>query len=397
MIIWLFALLLLGLLALIGFYSGAIRVTVSLIGLFVSALLAMPLSPVLKPVLPVLGWKHPLWKEILPPVIIFILLMIVFKIIGAAVHRKVSVFYKYKRDDKTRLKWERLNRRVGACVGAMNGAVYFVLLLIPFYVAGYLTTQLASGEEDTKGMRFINETRREIQAAKVDKVVAAYDPAPAGYYEAADIIGLLKNNPLLSSRLAHYPVFLSLAETKEFQDIATDVQLNEMIQTQAKISDILNYPKVQAVLTNATITAQMAQLLGSDLKDLHEYLKTGKSAKYDDEQILGLWTLNFNATAAQERVANPKITPLQLRQLKQTKYAPLFGMTFAATTEKKVILKKAPPASGGPAEVIAQGEWKAEGSGYDVSMGGKSVKVTFEKGRMFVPQEGMTLVFDKEN
>ncbi len=397
MILWLVALVILALLALIGYYSGAIRVGVSLIGLFVAALLAMPLSPVIKPLMPVFGLKHPVWKEIVPPLIVFLVILIVFKIVAAAVHRKVDVFYKYKRDDKSRFKWERLNRRLGACLGALNGAVYFVLLLIPFYVAGYFTTQLASGTEDPAGMKFINATREAIHETKVDRVVAGYDPAPQGYYEAADIVGLLKNNPLLNSRLSHYPVFLSLAETKEFQELATDVKLNEMIQTQAKIGDILNYPKVQAILTNAAISSRVSQLLSSDLKDLHEYLKTGKSEKYDDEKILGLWSLNFDATAQQEKVANPKITPLQLRQLKQTKYAPLYGLNFVATVENKAILKKPKPADGTPQEAIAEGEWKSEGSAYQISMGGKSVKATVENGQLHVPQEGMTLVFDKEN
>jgi len=311
MIIWLSAVVLLGLLAAIGYYSGAIRVAVSLIGLFVAALLAMPLSPMLKPILPLVKLKHPIWELFVPPLAIFILVMIVFKIIALFTHRKVDVFYKYKRDDKTRFKWERMNQRLGLCLGLVNGTVYFVLLLIPFYVAGYLTTQLATGEEDPDGMKFINKARTQIHESKMDKVVAAYDPAPANYYVAADIVGLVKNNPLLNSRLSHYPVFLSLAERKEFQDIATDVQINEMIQTQAKIGDIINHPKVQAVITNTQITTEIGTLLGADLKDLYQYLLSGKSEKYDDEKILGSWTLNLDASVAQEKISKPKITPFE--------------------------------------------------------------------------------------
>ena len=396
MIIWLIALLLLGLLALVGYYQGVIKVAVSLVGLFFAAALAMPLSPIIKPILPVFGLKHPFWSQIIPPLVVFLFVMIVFNIVGLMVSRKVNVFYKYKTDDKTALKWERLSHRLGMALGVMSGAVYFVLLLIPIYVAGYLTTQMASGAEDPAKVRFINTARAQMHESKVDKVVAAYDPAPKGFYEASDILGLMKINPLLSSRLSRYPVFLALGERKEFQDMANDVQFFQMYQSGAKIGDILNHPRAQAVVTNAEIATQISQLIGSDIKDLHEYLLTGKSAKYDDEKILGFWTLNFDATAQQERVFNPKITPFQFNQLKQTKYAPLRGITLVATTDNKVILKNPPPAGENPATVLSEGTWKSRGSGYEVTLGGKQVEATVENGKLLLPRVEMTFVFEKE-
>ncbi len=396
MIIWLVALLLLGLLALIGYYQGVIRVAISLVGLFVAALLAVPLSFIIKPILPAIGFKHPIWEPIIPPLVIFVLVMIIFKVIALFVHRKVNVFYKYKTDDKRAIKWERLSQRLGLALGLVNGAVYFVLLLIPFYVAGYLTTQIASGAEDPAKLRFLNDVRTQIQETKVDNVVAAYDPAPENFYVAADIIGLMKNNPLLHNRLSRYPVFLSLAERPEFQAIANDVQINEMIQTQAKIGDIINHPKVQAILTNAAISKEVGTLLSSDLQDLHEYLKTGKSEKYDDEKILGLWRLNLDATVAQEKIANPKITPLQLRQLKQTKYAPMRGVTLTCTTDNKAILKNAPISNDTSATILASGTWSSFGSGYKLSIEGATADATFENGRLLIPRTEMTMVFDKE-
>ncbi len=395
MIIWLSALVLLGLLALVGYYQGVIRVAVSLVGLFFAALLAVPLSPIVKPILPVVGLKHPIWVQIVPPLAIFLVVMILFKVLGAFLHRKIEMYFKYKRDEKTFIKWERLRHRLGMALGLVNGAVYFVLLLIPFYVAGYLTTQLASGAEDPKGMRFLNETRQQMHEAKVDKVVAAYDPAPNNFYEASDVLGLVKNNPLLSNRLSQYPVFLSLAERPEFQAIANDIQINEMIQRQAKIGDILNHPKVQAVITNVAITSEIGRLLGSDLKDLHNYLQTGKSEKYDDEKILGRWTLNVDASVAQEKIANPKLTPLMIKQIKQAKYSPLRGTMFIATTDKTAFLKQASSAGAAPA-VLGEGAWKSVGSGYEVTLGGKPHDATFENEKMLLPKDGMTLVFEKE-
>jgi hypothetical protein len=304
------------------------------------------------------------------------------------------MFIKYKRDEKTYIKWERLSHRLGMCLGLVNGAVYFVLILIPFYVAGYLTTQVATGAEDPKGMQFVNEVRSQLHEAKVDRVIAAYDPAPENFYEASDVLGLVKNNPLLANRLSQYPVFLSLAERPEFQDIANDVQINEMIQRQSKISDILKHPKVQAVVTNVAITSEIGRLLGSDLKDLHAYLQTGKSEKYDEEKILGRWILNLDATVAQEKVANPKVTPFQLRQLKETKYASMRGTQFIATTDETAFLKKS--SGGASPTTLAEGTWKGVGSGYEVTLGGKPHNATFENEKLVLPKDDMTLVFQKE-
>lgn len=397
MIIWLTALFLMGLLALVGYYQGVIRVAVSLLGLFVAAALAMPISPVLNPLLPLVGLKHPFWREIIPPAVIFILVMIAFKVVGHVIHRKVDVFYKYKKDDKSRFKWERLNRRLGLSLGLANGAVYFILLMIPIYVAGYLTTLMASGEGDPARVQFINTARAQLHESNVDKVVAAYDPAPKGFYESADILGLMKINPLLSSRLSRYPAFLSLGERKEFQDMANDVQFFEMYQRGATIGETLDHPRTQAVVTNAEIVAQISQLIGSDINDLHEYLLTGKSAKYDDEKILGLWILNLNATVAQEKVANPKVTPFQLKKLKESKYATVSGTTFIATTDQKAILKNPPKNPETRAEIASQGTWeKRPGSGYQVTLGSKALDVTFDSGKLVLPRDGMTFVFEKE-
>ena len=165
---------------------------------------------------------------------------------------------------------------------------------------------------------------------------------------------------------------------------------------QAKIGDIINHPKVQAVITNTAITGEISTLIGSDLNDLYQYLRTGKSEKYGDEKILGVWTLNLNESVAQEKFLKPKITPLELKRLKQTKYVPLQGMTFIGTTDNKAILKHPASAAGAPPEIVAQGTWKASGSNYEVTLGGAPTTASFENDKLLLPKDGMTLVFEKE-
>src|SRR5439155_13810207 len=104
------------------------------------------------------------------------------------------------------------------------------------------------------------------------------------------------HNPLLHSRLAGYPPFLSLAERQEFQDVATDTEFQNLLATQAAVGQIAGNPKTQAILNNREIIQQIEQ---TDLKDLREYLKTGESPKYGDTRILGRWQLDAYATLLQ--------------------------------------------------------------------------------------------------
>src|SRR2546430_10594503 len=85
-------------------------------------------GPLVNPVVPLVGLKNPVWSILLPPVIVFFLIAILFIIVGFIVHWKVSLYYKYRTDDYHRLSWERLNRRLGASMGLVAGAAYAILL-----------------------------------------------------------------------------------------------------------------------------------------------------------------------------------------------------------------------------------------------------------------------------
>ncbi len=90
MTIWILALLLFTALAAVGYNQGAIRVSFSLLGLIVSSFLAMPVSkattPLVRWLLALFDNHTPLLIGALAPVAAFILLLILFKIAGLAVH-----------------------------------------------------------------------------------------------------------------------------------------------------------------------------------------------------------------------------------------------------------------------------------------------------------------------
>lgn len=397
--VWLIALVCLGLVGIAGYYQGPVRAAFSFFGIVIGATLAGPLSTLTKHLLPVVGLVHPVWGIFLPQAIAFLVVLMIFKIAGHVLHQKIAVYFKYKVDDQTRLSWHRMYSRVGFCVGLLNGSVYFLLLLIPLYAAGYFTSEAQASEGAPAGARFLTQVRDDLHKDKLDHVVAAYDPTPPQLYKAADIATLVLRNPLSESRLAHYPAFLQLAERPEFKSLGNDVTLQQMIQTQAPLIQIIKYPSVQAILTNASITAEVSGLIANDLDDLQGFLMTGQSAKYASETILGIWTANRGETMGELRRRDPSLTPVQLREKEQDIYPIIEGLSLTAIPDGQMILKKL--RSDSPDSlVIADGAWKRESAGYQVTLPGsrpETSDVQIEDGnKLLLPKDGYVLVFDKE-
>jgi len=395
--VWLIVFACLGLVGVTGYYSGPIRAGFSLVGLFFGVALAGPLSPLTKHLLPVLGLAHPLWQLFVPQVLAFLMVLIIFMIAGGMAHRKLSLHFKYKADEKQFIDWERLYCRLGFCVGLLNGAVYFFLLMIPIYIGGYFTAEAASEGNNPPAAQFLTQTRAELHDLKLDRVLAAYDPTPAQVYQASDIADLVMHNPLLKSRITHYPPFLTLGQRPQFQALANDEPLLEMMDRQANISEILKYPAIQAIVTNAALTGEIYGILGKDLNDLQDYLTTGKSPKFDDEPILGVWTIDPQAALAQERKRHG-LTPRQLARVRQDMYPIITGLSLTATTDNQIILKKQ-SASGANSTIVAVGTWKKDGT-YQVTIPGskpENTEIEIEEGdTLLLPKDGYVLVFDKE-
>src|ERR1043165_967504 len=164
MIIWILAVLLLGILGLVGFYQGALRVAISTIGLLVAAMLAVPLAGVFRFLLPVFGVTHPAVVSLLAPFLMFLVILIIFKGIAMAVNRKVVWWYKNKSSETKRMLWERMNARVGICMGVINGTIYLILICVVAYVMGYLTVQVGGSKKDAFAVSTANSVAADLQA-----------------------------------------------------------------------------------------------------------------------------------------------------------------------------------------------------------------------------------------
>lgn len=404
MTIWILAFLLLASLAGLGWRQGAIRVAFSLVGILLGALLASPLSGTVKPLLVATGVKSPVLLWLLPPLVVFIFVLAIFKVMAMAAHQKIEVYYKYHAGDLQIVLWERVNHRLGLCLGLVNGAVYFVLAVMAIYPLSYWTFQMAKPESDPKVVRLVNQLGRDLQATGMAKVAWAMDKNPPEFYEAADVVGLIYQHPLLEARLSRYPAFLALAERPEIQELGGDTQFAELRQRQASLAELLDYPKVQALMQNAELQKSLKETVLPNLQDLQGFLTNGVSQKYD-EKILGRWDFDLGGSVLLLRKAKPNMPGSEMKKWRAWVAANYAKASFVATTEQTAFLKNMPRMTAGAAPGDLQkleGQWKSAGDNYSLTMAGgdgKTLELTahVQGDRMTVSGSGMDLSFVRQD
>ena len=180
MTIWILALLLFAACIALGHKLGAINAAFTFIGILFAALLAGPLGGLLKHVLAHVGIHNETMAWAIAPIVTFFIILTVFKATGFFVHRKVEVYYKYRAGDLRLALWERLNARLGACIGTLNATAYLVLASFVIFNFSYWTVQVMPGDNETRTTRFINRlekickapgwTRRRIRSRQCRKI-----------------------------------------------------------------------------------------------------------------------------------------------------------------------------------------------------------------------------------
>jgi hypothetical protein len=312
MLIWIVALLLFAGFGAIGYFKGAIRMVFPLVGLFLGLLLALPLAPVVRPLVPMVGLENPIWGILLPPVVVFFVVSLVFIGVGFFGHARLDLFFKYRADDIQRLGWQRLNQRLGACVGLVAGAVYTVLIGVVVYVLGYLTVQV-SPESEGGPVGYLNQARSDLRTSGLEQLAAVFDPAPASYYRAADVLGLLYHNQPLHTRLASYPPFIALSERPDFQEFANDTEFHRLLASQPAVAELLEHEKIKAILGSQELLDQLRSI---DLSDLQGYLMTGVSEQFQYPPILGRWEVDPYLTFLMEKRRRRDMTAADVRLLR---------------------------------------------------------------------------------
>jgi hypothetical protein len=395
MITWMLVLAFLGVVALVGFYQGAVRVACSLLGLLLATALAMPLSEVIKPLLKLVGLGHPTLLAFLGPVIAWLVVVVACKIGGLQLHRKLETYYKYKANDTHRLLFERMNARVGIPLGLANGAVYFLLFATVTDVLGYASRQLAPSDKEGVGWRALNGLHRSQEATGVNKAVAGLNPATPFYLDAVDALATVFHNPAAQKRLATYPPFLTLAETERFTKMGNDTGFQSAWTAGPAFGDFIETEHVKPLVRDRELYTNLVARLGGDVKDLQAYLDTSKSPKFDDEKILGRWKFQLRDSFQAARKKKTNMTSAEINRLRRA-LGLLNNATLLATPDGKAALRMM---EGGKTTAI-EGAWRNLGGyKYALDLTEKNRKLdleaTVDGDRVTFTKDGLAVVFEK--
>jgi hypothetical protein len=396
MTIWLLALLLLIAGVGLGLRLGAIRAAFSFAGVVFGTLMAGFTGKLIKPLLPHLGIKDHTLIWIVAPITGLIIVWVIFNAIGFEVHRRVSVYYKYKAGDLRLGLWERLNLRLGACVGVLNGTAWFVLISFFIFNLSYLTAQVAPSPGEPKTTRLVNQMGSDLQSTGMDKTARAVGSVPNSFYQIADFAGFLAQNPALTARLGEYPAFLSIAERDDVQQLAQD----NAVRGGATLSQILNDGQVQSLLKDTNLVNAVWNIIQSDMDDITNFLITGQSPKYDSEKIVGRWNFDLIPALAALRQSQPKITPNQMKELRALWTRAFADTTFVAGTDGQAFLKNLPDFQAKPpGPQTWKGQWSGGDTNYDLSLSANShteaASAISDGLRLTIKMDNATYVFER--
>ncbi len=402
MTIWILALVLLAACIALGHKLGAINAAFTFVGIVLAGLLAAPLGGLFKHVLAHVGIQNETLAWAVAPIVTFFIILGVFKAAGFFVHRKVEVYYKYKAGDLRLALWERLNARLGACIGTLNGTAYLVLVSFVIYNFSYWTVQVAASENETRTTRFINRLGTDLQGTGLDKPGHALAAMPENFYKVADLAGLITQNPQLSDRLGRYPAFISLVERDDIQQLVKNSDFAAAWQAHAPMGQLLNDPQIKTLMQNTELLNAVWGTVTNNLDDLTGYLQTGKSARYDGEPILGRWDFDVSVSVAMLRQARPNIPSNEMRAIRAMWTQGFADTTLVAAGDGQLFLKNLPNFKKQPPTAETwKGSWTASGTNYDLSLTcngeNKSMTGQIGGGRLTLKDDKNILIFDRED
>jgi hypothetical protein len=158
-------------------------------------------------------------------------------------------------------------------------------------------------------------------------------------------------------------------------------------------------------LKNPELLALIWNTAAPDLTDLEEFLKSGKSAKYASEPLLGRWDFDVNAALAGVRKTKPNIAWSEMQKLKQWMVSTYSKTSLVAMTDRKVIMKNVPPlgqtAASGAGLQTLQGQWTSVDGKYTISVSSgannQDLAATIDGDRLTIKGSGMDMVFDRQD
>ena len=348
---------------------GAIAAAFSFVGIVLATLFARLVGGMIHPLLPHLGVSDPVLLWALPSIVGCLLVYALILAAGIEVQRRVGVYYKYKAGDLRLALWDRLNLRVGACLGVLTGAGWLVLVSFFIYNLGFWTTQVALSQDEIGTIRFVNNLSYGLQSTGLDKAARAVGSIPDSFYKKADFFGLLVQNPRLVARLDDYPAFISLGERPEIQQLAQNSSLVQSWNTGSPIGNVVYDSQIQGIINNTNLLASVWSIVQTDMDDMTNYLMTGKSPKYDSEKIIGRWDFDVVPALGALLESQPKIKPNDLKAIRALWTQAFASTTFVAGADGQAFLKGVPDFKKTPVETNTwTGQWSENGAKYDLTL-----------------------------
>jgi uncharacterized membrane protein required for colicin V production len=406
MTFWIFAFLVIVASALAGWRQGAIRAGILTVGIPIAAMLAGLVGKLAHLVLPHVGVQNPIYAWALAPVVGFILLNFVIAAIAQPFHKRAEHFYRYSAGDLRQALWERLNSRVGICLGVLNGAMYLVLASFMIFNMAYLTTQAATGPQQPLFIRLVNNMGKDMQATGFSRTAAAVATMPAMYYHLSDLSGFLIQNPQAAGRFADYPALTSLWERNEMQNLVTDAILTNSLTTGTTMTEVLKNPSVQTLLKTPDQSKLVMGILETNYADLTAYLQTGESTTYKDK-LIGRWQFNPLVTMAWMRQSRPKMAASEMRAIRAWMVQAYAPTRVLATGDNQIFIKQLPQVKatspGQPPTTEYndwKGDWSTSGTDYDVHVTAgdnneKFMTASAEDLRLTIKDGKNMLIFDR--
>jgi hypothetical protein len=369
MLIWILALVLLAAGVGLGLRLGAIVTAFSFVGIVIATFFAHLVGKLFKPIIAHIVGTNPTVVWAVPSIVGFFIVYIALMALGFEVHRRVSVYYKYKAGDLRLALWERLDNRVGGCLGVLNGTAWLILVSFFFFNLSYWTAQVASSDNEPKWIRLANNLGYGMQSTGLDKAARAVGSIPDWFYRTANFAGLIVQNPRVTPLLADYPAFLSLTEKSDIQALSQDSGLVQAWNSGGPLNQIYEDGQVQSIIKNTNLSATVWNIVQTDMDDITNYLITGKSPKYDSEKIIGRWEFDVVPALGALLESQPKIRPNELKAIRAV-WTPAFAhTTFIAGSDGQAFLKNVPDFKKNPPETDTwTGQWSAESTNYDLTL-----------------------------
>jgi len=397
MILWLLVLLLMGAAIAAGYYQGAVRALFSLLGLLLGSLLSVPMTGLGGSILGIAKVQHPILINFLGPMVPLLVIFLVFFGAGFFAHKKIHMFFKYRSDDETFFRWERVNKQLGICLGILNGTALVFLICIGFYVLGYFTVQVESEGKDPWYLSLVNSVAKDIDDTGFSRSLAPFVPASATYFMASDVLGFLYHNPDLKDRLSRYPLFLPLAEESRFQELGGNETFQNFWKAKPSLVEFSTQNQVEPLASDAQFYANMHKLLDGHFQDLMAFLRTGESPMYADQQIVDRWLFNLGASWKHSSKVKSNMTVAEKKWLLSVYQALWKDSSLTAFLDNSVLLKNKGRTGGSQTlkgkwehayagkytlRVIEEGQWNE----FDALV---------ESNRLTLSLETLSLVFDR--